>query len=323
MSNLISRRSPKPFAYLAAAAAALTLCIAQPASAAVLTPVVITGTNPGNLSMYKYVPAGMPINAPVVVLLHGCTQTAASYDDETGWVKYADLHKFYLVFAEQKLANNANGCFNWFEPGDQTRGSGEALSINQMVDTMKSAHSVDASRIFVSGLSAGGAMAAVMLATYPDVFKAGAVNSGVAYKCATNALSALTCMAGATFRTPAQWGDLARSGYVGYPGVKPDLIVFQGTADTTVTPVNQSQLMQQWTNYRGVSQIPTLVDTVRGYPRSNYNSKVMTVSITGMGHGVAIAPGVVGADQCGTVAPYVLNAGICSTYYTGKFWSLF
>src|SRR5688572_10410550 len=98
---------------------------ATPASAAALTQVTSFGTNPGNLAMWKYVPDGLPTGRPLVVALHGCTQTASSYDVETGWVKFAEEWDFALVLPEQQTGNNSNRCFNWFEAGDYTRGQGE------------------------------------------------------------------------------------------------------------------------------------------------------------------------------------------------------
>jgi poly(hydroxyalkanoate) depolymerase family esterase len=304
------------------AAATLSLCAFQNVTAATLTPVTSFGTNPGALLMYKYVPPSMPASAPVVVLLHGCTQSAASYDDEPGWVKFANQHKFYLVFAQQQSANNSNKCFNWFQLGDITRGQGEALSIKQMVDKMKATHSVDGNRVYVSGLSAGGGMTAVMLATYPDVFAGGSIMAGLPYKCATSTSAAFSCMSPGVNKTPTDWGNLARSGYSGYTGRKPLVAIFHGTSDFTVKNTNLTELMEQWTNYHGVSQTPTVSDTVKGQARRIYGGKVMTVSISGMGHGTAIDPGTAG-DQCGVAASYILDANICSTYFTGKFWGLF
>jgi poly(hydroxyalkanoate) depolymerase family esterase len=302
--------------------AAASVFALHTASAATLTPVYSFGSNPGNLLMYKYVPASMPSGAPVVVLLHGCSQSAASYDDEPGWVKFANQYKFYLVFAQQQSINNYGKCFNWFLSGDFSRGSGEALSIKQMVDSIKAAHSVDGSRVYVSGLSGGAAMTAVMLATYPDVFAGGAINAGVPYKCATSSSAGFSCMNGYVNKSPAEWGSLARSGYSGYGGRKPLVAIFHGSSDSTVRPMNMTELMEQWTDYHGVGQSPSVNDTIKGYPRKIYGGKVMTVSITGMGHGTGIDPGTSG-DQCGVDASYILDVNLCTTYFTGKFWGLF
>ncbi|MCI0672021.1 MAG: PHB depolymerase family esterase, partial [Myxococcaceae bacterium] len=133
-------------------------------SQAGLTQVTGFGSNPGNLLMYTHVPTGMPANAPLVVVLHGCTQMASAMES-SGWTAAANHYKFYLVYPQQQSANNSSSCFNWFEPGDIARGQGEALSIKQMVDHMKATYSVDASRVSVTGFSAGAAMSAVMLAT--------------------------------------------------------------------------------------------------------------------------------------------------------------
>src|SRR5918997_208130 len=157
------RRTVPLFAAVLATAAALFL--AAPARAAELTPVTGFGSNPGNLAMYAYRPDGMPTGAPAVVLLHGCSQNASGYVTNSGWRALADRWRFALIAAEQRSANNASSCFNFFEAGDSARGQGEALSVRQMVAHAVSAYGVDAARVYVSGLSAGGAMSAVMLAT--------------------------------------------------------------------------------------------------------------------------------------------------------------
>ena len=108
--------------------------LAASSAHAALTPVTSFGTNPGNLAMYEYVPAALPASPAVVVAMHGCTQTATAYYQNSGWPKYADRLGFVVVFPEQRTGNNANRCFTWFQPSDTTRGQGEALSIKQMVD---------------------------------------------------------------------------------------------------------------------------------------------------------------------------------------------
>ncbi len=137
-----------------------------------LQPLAGFGPNPGALAAKFHVPNGLEEGAPLVVVLHGCTQTAAGYDYHSGWSRLADEAGFALLFPEQQRANNPNLCFNWFLPGDARRGSGEALSIRQMIETMVATHGLDRTRIFITGLSAGGAMASAMLASYPEVFAA-------------------------------------------------------------------------------------------------------------------------------------------------------
>src|SRR5207248_10109719 len=132
-------------------------------------------SNPGALRMWTYVPKPLQSSPPLVVVLHGCTQSAASYVNGAGWASLADEHGFVLLAPEQQQVNNHKSCFTWFQPGDIARGKGEALSIRQMIDRAVHDHNLDPSRIFVTGLSAGGAMTSVMLATYPEIFAGGAI----------------------------------------------------------------------------------------------------------------------------------------------------
>ena len=126
------------------------------------------GANPGDLRMFSFVPDQKQPAPGLVVVLHGCGQSAAGYDLGAGWSTLAKHYGFALLMPEQQSSNNAQGCFNWFNPEDITRGSGEACSIRQMIARMVEDHQIDPLRIFVTGLSAGGAMTTVMLATYPN-----------------------------------------------------------------------------------------------------------------------------------------------------------
>src|SRR5262245_44278963 len=101
------------------------------------------GSNPGNLRMFAYRPPTLAESPALVVVLHGCTQTAAGYDLGAGWSTLADRYGFVLLFAEQQQSNNPNRCFNWFQTGDIQRGKGEALSIRQMIERMASDTDID------------------------------------------------------------------------------------------------------------------------------------------------------------------------------------
>ena len=313
----------------AAIAAVVAGLVAVPApvaqAAAGLEEVTGFGTNPGNLRMFRYVPSGLPSGRPLVVALHGCTQSAAAYDAEPSWTEVAERMGFALLLPQQQSANNLNSCFNWFQPTDTARGSGEALSIKQMVDRMRSDYASDASRIFVTGLSAGGAMSAVMLATYPEVFAAGAVVAGLPYRCADTLIQALSCMSPGTNLTPRQWGDKVRAAS-SHPGPWPTISLWHGTADSTVAYSNLNELMEQWTDVHGTDQIAEVSDTVNGYPHKGYQDSagrvvVETYAITGMNHGQPIDPGT-GAQNCGTPAPYILDVNICVADHIARFWGL-
>lgn len=312
---------------LAALAFVTSGAVATPpiAHAAALEEVTGFGSNPGNLRMFRYVPAGLPAGRPLVVVLHGCTQSAAAYDDESGWVGMAERLGFAVLLPQQQPVNNGLSCFNWFEPGDTARGSGEALSIKQMADRLRADVGSDADRIFVTGLSAGGAMAAVMLATYPEMFSAGAVVAGLPYRCASTLSQAQTCQSPGVNLTPRQWGDRVR-GASGHTGPWPTVSIWHGTSDTTVAPSNLAELVDQWTDVAGADQTPDVSDTVNGYPHRAYRDNsgrpvVETFSITGMGHGQPIDPGT-GPSNCGTAAPYILDVNICAANYIADFWGL-
>jgi poly(hydroxyalkanoate) depolymerase family esterase len=302
-------------------AAAIVAGPMTPASAASLTQVTGFGSNPGNLSMYSYRPDGLPAGAPLVVALHGCGQTANEYFTNSGWRKYADLWRFALVLPQTSSANNSSSCFNWFEPGDQSRGQGEALSVRQMVGHSVTQFGVDASRVFVTGLSAGGAMTAVMLAAYPDVFRGGAVIAGIAYKCATTLTAGVLCLSQRQNRTPQQWGDLVRGAFPGYTGTRPPVSIWYGGNDYTVATFNADQLRDQWTNANGVGQAPTGTLNLPGNTvRDDYGSAVQVYRVNGIGHGTPVDPGGA-ADQCGTAAAYFLDS-ICSSFHIGRSWGL-
>ncbi|HTR91417.1 MAG TPA: PHB depolymerase family esterase [Trebonia sp.] len=330
-----SSRTKAPWAATAvcAVAAALSLIVyalttathAQ-ANTSTLTAVSSFGSNPGSIQMYDYVPTSAGGNAPLVVALHGCTQTATDYYNDSGWPQYADQWGFDVVFPQQTSSNNSEECFDWFTPSDDSRGNGEAESIMQMVDYMEAHYSVNAKRIFITGLSAGGGMTADMLADYPDVFASGAIDSGLPAQCATSQTAAYTCMDSTVNNSVAQWAALATNSDPGYTGTWPTVQIWQGTSDYTVSTANSTELMDQWTGVQGVSQTASSTESLTGgttekdYDNAAGQPVVETFAISGMGHGLAVNPGSA-ANQCGATGAYFLNY-ICSTYYTATFWGL-
>ncbi|MED7826897.1 PHB depolymerase family esterase [Streptomyces chiangmaiensis] len=297
-----------------------------PARAASLQEVIGFGSNPGNLQMFRYVPDALPTGRPLVVALHGCTQSAAAYDNETGWTKWAEAWGFALVLPQQKSANNANSCFNWFQSSDFSRGQGEALSIKQMVDKTAADHGTDLSRVYVTGLSAGGAMTSAMAASYPDVFSGAAVVAGIPFDCARSVLAGLSCMDPGSNLSPQQWGDKVRAAYPSYAGPYPTMSVWHGSADGTVKPMNMTEIVEQWTNVHGTDTVADTSDTVQGYPHKVYHdgsgrAVVESYSITGMDHGQPVDPGS-GPAQCGVASQYFPDMNICASYRIGQFWGL-
>jgi poly(hydroxyalkanoate) depolymerase family esterase len=193
-------------------------------------------------------PAGVePQTAvPLVCLLHGCTQDAASFAAATLMNDAADRHGFVAVYPQQERGDNPQACWNWFLPQHQTRGAGEPASIAAIIRELMGTPSpwtIDTRRVFVAGLSAGGAMAAIMANVYPDLFAAVAVHSGLSYRSAGSMGAAFTAMARGAEDPIAQgraahaaMGDLARP--------VPSMVI-HGTADDTVAPVNADQVLEQ------------------------------------------------------------------------------
>jgi feruloyl esterase len=283
------------------------------------------GSNPGNLRMCTYVPDRLAPSSALVVVLHGCTQWASVYDHGAGWSTLADRYGFALLFPEQQRANNPKNCFTWFHPGDIERDRGEALSIKQMVDRMAADHAIDRRRIFVTGLSGGGAMTSVMLATYPDVFAGGAVVAGLPYGCAASLQEAFEAMYYGRPRSARDWGDLVRTASP-HRGPWPRVSVWHGSADPTVTPINAQEIVKQWTDVHGLDLETGTEDRVDGYPRRVWSGPdgmplVEQYTITGMAHGTPLATSGTGVPH-GTAGTYHLDVGIASSYHIARFWGL-
>jgi poly(hydroxyalkanoate) depolymerase family esterase len=290
-----------------------------------ITQVSSFGSNPGNLKMFVYVPSGLS-NAPLVVALHGCTQTAQVYANDTMWSDLANQYKFAVLFPQQDPSNNQSKCFNWFEPGDTTRDSGEAMSIKQMVDKMKSSYSIDANRIYVTGLSAGAFMTVVMASTYPEIFKGAAPMAGGPYKCAATMSDAFSCMSGVD-KTGAQWATLIKGGYPGYTGKYPIISIWQGTSDTTVKPMNAVELMQGWANVLGLSESPSSQETIQGnthkvFKDSSGVALMETWDIPGMPHGITVDSDGTNGKPGGQTDTYSFDKNVWSSYEVAKFFGL-
>jgi poly(hydroxyalkanoate) depolymerase family esterase len=200
----------------------------------------------GGRDYLLYVPvsytAGTP--APLVVMLHGCTQTPADFAAGTQMDAQADAAGFLVAYPDEPTSANTEQCFNWFLPADQARGAGEPQLLAGIVGDVAGAYAVDAHRVYAAGLSAGAAMAVVLGATYPDVFAAIGAHSGLEYQAATDVTSGLTASASGG-PDPTQQGDAAYAAMGAYARVVP-VVVFQGTADTTVAPANGAQVAAQW-----------------------------------------------------------------------------
>ncbi|MBC3942787.1 PHB depolymerase family esterase [Sphingomonas albertensis] len=290
-----------------------------------LTPLIEFGTNPGALLGHSYVPKDLPPGAALVVVLHGCTQTAAGYDHGSGWSKLADRAGFALLFPEQTRANNPNLCFNWFASEDTAQAGGEAESIAQMSETMIARHGLDRSRVYVTGLSAGGAMTVAMLATRPDLFAGGAVIGGLAYGTATGVSQALDRMRGHGDTSDVALADAVRSGSRGHDGRWPTLAIWHGGADATVSVANADTIARQWRGIHGVDATAVRTERVgtavhRIWSDAEGRDVVEDWTVPGMGHGTPIDP--LRGERLGAAGPFMLDVGISSTAVIAKSWGL-
>ncbi|MES3000603.1 MAG: PHB depolymerase family esterase [Pseudomonadota bacterium] len=192
-----------------------------------------SGGKPYSYWLYKPGGGDDPAPMPVVVMLHGCTQDGADFASGTSMNALAEHRNCLVVYPEQRQDANSMRCWNWFEPAHQKRGSGEPAMIAGLALEVAAVHHGDTSRIYVSGLSAGGAMATLVGQLYPDVFAAVGVHSGLPAESARDVVSAMAMM-----RKPG-----AKGASSGSPRPAVPTIVFHGSADRTVHPANGKRIV--------------------------------------------------------------------------------
>ena len=201
---------------------------------------------------------------PLIVMLHGCTQDPDNFAVGTRMNELAEQHAFVVAYPQQPVEANSSKCWNWFRPQDQVRGSGEPKRIAGMTRSIISKYGIDARRVFIAGMSAGGAMALIMGRTYPDVYAAVAVHSGLPYQCANNVVSALTVM-----KKSASAQRVRNSSKANVP-----IIVFHGDRDGTVEQGNGagiiSQAIANWSGVLSTEHRPSETAGGRAYTRKVY-----------------------------------------------------
>jgi acetylxylan esterase len=265
---------------------------ASPAKAASLVQVTNFGNNPSNLQMYVYVPNNVKPNPPILLALHQCTGSGPGFFSSTAFSSLADQYGFIVIYPS---VTRSGSCWDVSSSQALTRNGGsDPVGLMSMITYAEQHYNGNPSQVYVTGASSGAMMTNVMLADYPDVFKAGAAFMGVPYYCFfTGTVDGwnTACADGQVSMTAAAWGNLVRNtADPGYSGPRPRMQLWHGTADGTLNYNNFGQEILQWTNVLGVSSTPTTTSTPQAnwtetqYDNSSGVPQVEGFSIAGAGH---------------------------------------
>jgi poly(hydroxyalkanoate) depolymerase family esterase len=264
----------------AAEVTAMSVDVAPVPRSAALTQVTGFGADPGDIPMYLYVPDDVAPRPGILVAMHGCDGWATGFHQDTEFASLADRHGFVVIYPQaNKSANDRSNCFDvWSDEALRHGGGSDPVSIVSMVNHVVRRHNGDPRRVFATGFSSGAMQTNNLLATYPDVFKAGAPFAGVPY--------GWLGPAGRDDRTPQQWGDLVRDAYPGYTGARPRLMAWHGTADSVLPYTLLQKEVDQWTNVWGLDRTPASSTSPRpGWTRRVYGSgQVEAYTVTGADH---------------------------------------
>ena len=282
--------------------------------------------NPGNLKLFTLRDSNKTItkNKAVVLILHGCSQSAADIYTIADWDKLAKKNDFIVLYPQQKITNNVSQCFNWMLEGDVNK-SGECLSIYNMMRYAIDSMHIDSSRIFLYGVSAGACMSEVLCANYPWLINKAAICAGIPYRAGTGS-DAFKLFGKTQVKEAKEWGDLVRKQNPAYTGKYPGIILMHGTADFVADYGYTSELVKQWTNVHQVSEKAKLTDSTytgnKKVERTVYGDKknseaIVYYKIKGMGHKIPVDIGI-GEKQGGKDKLFSEDIDFFSTYYIAK-----
>lgn len=286
------------------------------------------GINKGNLEMYVYKPINNNMEVPLVVVLHGCAQTATEIAEQSGWNTLADSNNFMVLYPQQKVENNLNKCFNWYENTDISKNEGESDTIREMIQYAIQNYNIDPSKIFISGMSAGGAMTNVLLANYPDLFDSGAILSGIPFKAANDLTTAYAAMQGKIEKTNEEWIAAISNNNPNYDGKYPKIIIVHGIDDPFVNVKNAEIIEMQWKGIHKTETSPTIVlefngnsDITKTTYFKNNCPVIIKYEINNLGHAMAVDPGIE-KQQGGNIAKFAVDKNFHTTYWVANFFGL-
>lgn len=284
------------------------------------------GTNPGKLKMFLHEPKIGKLSSlrkPLVVVLHGCSQSAEGIAKQTQWNVLADKYGFYVIYPQQSLYNNPSLCFNWFNSEDVQKNQGESLSIKEMMTHMIQNYPIDEDRIFVYGVSAGAAMSVVLMANFPEIIDGGAALAGGPFMPELTDLQRMDLMFNPKDNTEEKLGAPIKKLNVGFSGAYPRLVILQGKNDLVVNPKNADLLLKQWSYLHSIEN--NLTDTIVNFnesrdvtrfdfKNSEEETKIVYYEVNRMGHSIPVDPGTL-PNQGGEKTMYTLDKDFFSTYF--------
>ncbi|EKG15081.1 Esterase PHB depolymerase [Macrophomina phaseolina MS6] len=253
------------------------------------------GANPANVPMYIYVPAKLAAKPGIIVAVHYCTGSAQAYYSGSPYAQLAEQYGFVVIYPSSP---HSGTCWDVSSKATLTHnGGGDSNSIANMVTYAISKYGADTSKVFVTGSSSGAMMTNVLAATYPELFKAAIVYSGVPAGCFVSASGGVdawnsTCSQGKSIATPEQWANVVKAMDPGYTGARPKMQIYHGSADTTLLPQNYQETTKQWAGVFGYDyskpQSTQSNSPLSGYTRTTWGPNVQGIYAQGVGHTVPI-----------------------------------
>ncbi|PSN61131.1 alpha/beta-hydrolase [Corynespora cassiicola Philippines] len=260
-----------------------------------LSQVTSFGTAPTRAAFYIYVPKKLATSPGIIVAIHYCTGTAQAYYNGSPYKTLAEQYGFIVIYPSSPHSGTC-----WDVSSKQTlshEGGGDSNTIANMVKWTITEYKADTAKVFVTGTSSGGMMTNVLAATYPDLFAAGIVYSGVGAGCFASSSGGIaawnnSCANGQSTATPQKWAQVVFDMYPGYNGTRPKMQVYHGSADGTLRPQNYQETMKQWAGVFGYNydkpEGTKQNDPQSGYTRTTYGPRVEGIYAQGVGHSVNI-----------------------------------